>query len=78
MKAGRDEANSSTGRDLVVLKTAIVDAELEKLDLNLRRARGGRRMVSASAYEAGSSAGASLAITPGIGEPMRQAAGKRR
>ena len=79
MKAGRDEANSSTGRDLVVLKTAIVDAELEKLDLNLRRARGGRRMVSASAYEAGSSAGASLAINPGIGEaPMRQTAGKRR
>jgi len=79
MKAGRDEANNSTGRDLVVLKTAIVDAELEKLDLNLRRARGGRRMVSASAYEAGSSAGASLAINPGIGEAqMRQTAGKRR
>jgi len=79
MKAGRDEANNSTGRDLVVLKTAIVDAELEKLDLNLRRAPGGRRMVSASAYEAGSSAGASLAINPGIGEaPMRQTAGKRR
>ncbi len=79
MKAGRDEANSGTGRDLVVLKTAIVDAELEKLDLNLRRARGGRRMVSPAAYEAGSSAGASLAINPGIGEaPTRQTAGKRR
>jgi hypothetical protein len=63
MKAGRDEANSSNARDLVVLKTAIVDAELEKLDLNLRRPRSGRRMVSMTAYEAGSSAGASLAIS---------------
>src|SRR6267154_2736762 len=46
MKAGRDQANSGTGRDLVVLKTAIVDSELEKLDLKLRRPRGASRMVS--------------------------------
>jgi hypothetical protein len=79
MKAGRDEANSSNARDLVVLKTAIVDAELEKLDLNLRQPRSGRRMVSTTAYEAGSSAGASLAIIPGIGEaPMRQTVEKGR
>src|ERR1700675_3702955 len=45
MKAGRDEANSSNGRDLVVLKTAIVDSELEKRDLKLRRPRGASRMV---------------------------------
>jgi len=56
MKAGRDEANNSTGRDLVVLKTAIVDAELEKLDLNLRKQRSASRMVSTTAYEAGSTA----------------------
>ncbi|MGY9105396.1 MAG: hypothetical protein ACKVG0_02440, partial [Alphaproteobacteria bacterium] len=56
MKAGRDEANSSTGRDLVVLKTAVVDAELEKLDLNLRKQRSARRMVSTTAYEAGGTA----------------------
>jgi hypothetical protein len=73
MKAKRDEANSGNGRDLVVLKTAIVDAELEKLDLKLRRPRGASRMVSMTAYEAGSTAGASLAINPGIGEaPTRQ------
>ena len=64
MKARRDEANNSNGRDLVVLKTAIVDAELEKLDLNLRRMRSASRMVSTTAYEAGSTAGASLAINP--------------
>ncbi len=71
MKGLRDEANSSTGRDLVVLKTAIVDAELAKLDLNLRRQRSASRMVSAIAYDAGSTAGASLAISPGIGEAPR-------
>ena len=68
MKSGRDRANTSTGRDLVVLKTSIVDAELEKLDLNLRQQRSVNRMVSPAAYEAGSSAGASLAINPAIGE----------
>ena len=79
MKAGRDKANSSTGRDLVVLKTVIVDAELEKLDLNLRRQRSASRMVSAAAYEAGSTAGASVAINPGIGEaPARQTVRKGR
>jgi hypothetical protein len=68
MKSGRDEANQGTGRDLVVLKAAVVDAELEKLDLKLRTVRRPTRMVSTTAYEAGSAAGASLAINPGIGE----------
>jgi hypothetical protein len=68
MKSGRDEANHSTGRDLVVLKAAVVDAELEKLDLKLRTVRRPTRMVSTTAYEAGSAAGASLEINPGIGE----------
>ena len=71
MKAGRDEVNHGTGRDLVVLKAAVVDAELGKLDLNLRAVRGPSRMVSTSAYEAGSAAGASLPINPGIGEAPR-------
>jgi len=68
MKVGRDEANSGNGRDLVIKKAAIVDDELEKLDLNLRARRGAKRMVSTAAYEAGGAAGASLAINPGIGE----------
>jgi len=72
MKAGRDEANRGTGRDLVVVKTAIVEEELAKLDLTLRTVRDTRRMVSAAAFEAGNAAGASLAINPGIG--MAQAA----
>jgi hypothetical protein len=69
MKVERDAVNNTTGRDLVVLKAAVVDAEFEKLDLNLRSVRRQSRMVSTSSYEAGSAAGASLAINPGIGEP---------
>ena len=66
MKAARDAANENSGRALVVLKSAVVDAELEKLSLNLRTRRASRRMVSADAYEAGGVAGASLAINPAI------------
>ena len=68
MKAARDKVNSGSGRALVVLKAAVVDAELEKLDLKLRTVRRPTRMVSTTAYEAGSVAGASLAINPGIRE----------
>jgi hypothetical protein len=68
MKAGRDAVNSGSGRALVVLKAAIVDEELEKLDLKLRVRRSASRMVSMTAYEAGGLAGAALAINPGIGD----------
>jgi hypothetical protein len=49
-----------------VLKASAVDAEFEKLDLKLRTLRGATRIVSPTAYEAGETAGASLAISPGI------------
>jgi len=66
MKRERDAVNNGTGRDLVVLKASVVDAELGKLDLKLRTVRRATRMVSPTAYEAGEIAGASLAISPGI------------
>ena len=66
MKRERDAVNNGTGRDLVVLKASVVDAELEKLDLKLRTVRRAMRMVSPTAYEAGGAAGVSLAINPGI------------
>ncbi len=67
MKAGRDQANNqSSGRDLVVLKAAVVDAELEKLDLKLRRAPRASRMVSPTAYDAGGAAGAGVVINAAI------------
>ncbi|BAM86462.1 hypothetical protein S58_04470 [Bradyrhizobium oligotrophicum S58] len=68
MKKSRDQVNESTGRGLVVLKTSVVDAEFDKLDLNLRTARSTSRMVSMTAYEAGGAAGATLAINPGVGD----------
>ncbi len=71
MKASRDQVNQSTGRGLVVLKTSVVDAEFDKLDLKLRTRRSQGRMVSMTAYEAGSAAGALLAMVPGIHDGPR-------
>lgn len=68
MKAARDQANAGAGRDLVPIKTAVVDAELDKLNLTLRAVRRPARRVAPSAYEAGGAAGASLAINPGLRE----------
>jgi hypothetical protein len=67
MKRERDAVKDGSGRDLVVLKASVVDAELAKLDLNLRTVSvpGITRMVSPTAYEAGEAVGASLTINPG-------------
>jgi len=65
MKTERDEANwISSGRDLVVVRHAIVDS---KLDLNLRRGRASGKKVAAGAFEAGHAAGQSLALHPAVG-----------
>jgi hypothetical protein len=67
MKRERDAVKDGGGRDLVVLKASVVDAELAKLDLNLRTVSvpGITRMVSPTAYEAGEAVGASVTINPG-------------
>ena len=69
MKRERDAVKNGTGRDLVVLKASVVDTELARLDLKLRTVAGAMRIVSPPAYEAGETAGASLAINPEIREP---------
>jgi hypothetical protein len=66
MKDARDAARNLGRRDLVVLKSAVVDTELEKLGLELRQVRRPTRMVSPVAYDAGGVAGASLTIQQGI------------
>jgi hypothetical protein len=74
MKRARDRVNEESGRALVVVKAAVVDHEFAKLDLRLRTARGGSRMVSPTAYEAGSAAGAAMPINPGVrAEPATKA-----
>jgi uncharacterized protein DUF2786 len=67
MKAERDGVNRSNGRDLVIVKSAIVAEEMARLDLNLRTVRTTKRFVSATAFDAGSAAGSALAVNPGIG-----------
>jgi len=49
-----------------VLKASVVDAELEKLGLELPTVLGAMRMVWPAAYDAGETVGASLTINPGI------------
>ncbi|MGQ0583660.1 MAG: DUF7168 domain-containing protein [Reyranella sp.] len=66
MKAGRDQVNNNSGRGLVVLKAAVVDTELEKLDLRLRTVHRTSRMISPVAYDAGGEAGESFAIKPAV------------
>ena len=66
MKAGRDQVNSGTGRGLVVLKAAVVDTELGKLDLKLRTVHRTSRMISPMAYDAGGEAGQSFTIKPAV------------
>ena len=58
----------SSGRDLVVAKAGIVDAELEKLGLQLRARKGtaGRRVLQ-DAFEQGHEAGLGFEYTPGVG-----------
>lgn len=62
MKAERDRVNGGSGRDLVVVKGAVVDTELARLGLTLRSVPGASRTVSPTAYDSGGAAGASLAI----------------
>jgi hypothetical protein len=66
MKAGRDQVNNSSRRGLVVLKAAVVDTELEKLDLKLRTVHRTSRMISPMAYDAGGEAGQSFTIKPAV------------
>lgn len=68
MKAERDVINAETGRDLVVIKASVVEAEMGKLDLRLRTVRRATRVVSPIAYEAGGIAGSALEINPEIPE----------
>ena len=66
MKEARDRANESTGRSLVVVKSAVVESELAKLDLQLRTVEAPRRMVSPDAYDAGGAAGERVPIHPAV------------
>ena len=58
---------NSSGRDLVIVKADMVDAELSNLGLNLRaRSRSGGRRVLSEAFDQGHTAGLGFSYTPGI------------
>ncbi|HUI22633.1 MAG TPA: DUF2786 domain-containing protein [Methylocella sp.] len=68
MKAERDISNrASSGRDLVPLKTSVIDDELAKLGLSFHAiSRGRRKRVLADAYKAGQIAGYQFEVRAGI------------
>jgi len=68
MKAERDAFNrTSSGRDLVPLKTSVIDDELAKLGLSFHvTSRGRRKRVLADAYAAGQIAGYQFEVRAGI------------
>ncbi len=66
MKADRDRANARTGRAMVVVKTSIVDADLERLGITLQTTRSAGRLVAPDAFDAGGAAGTAFVLTPGL------------
>ena len=69
LREAREAAlRGTSGRDLVVAKADVVEAELAKLGLHLRtRSRSGGRRVRQDAFEQGHEAGLGFEYTPGVG-----------
>lgn len=68
MKDAIKRENSSTGRDLVIVKSAIVAAELDKLGFAFGKARTSRgKAMSGAAYSAGVAAGDKVSFNKGVG-----------
>src|SRR5260370_29570242 len=67
LRQARDVAGGSTnGRALVPIKESIIDAEVERLGLSLRRRRAVRGLVQPAAFSAGPGAGGRFEYRPGI------------
>lgn len=67
LRQARDVAGGITnGRALVPIKESIIDAEMDRLGLSLRRRSAVRRMVVPAAFRAGQEAGERFEYRPGI------------
>ena len=67
LRQARDVTGGSTnGRALVPIKELIIDAEMDRLGLSLRRRSAVRRMVLPAAFSAGQEAGERFEYRPGI------------
>jgi Protein of unknown function (DUF2786) len=74
LKSKRDFTQRSAGRDLVVMKRPAVDAALAALGIVIGRGRGGASPRNTTAYNAGRTAAANVAINQGVaGRASRQA-----
>lgn len=72
MKDARNKYNESTGRSLVIVKSATVAAAFEELGIGLRAGRGRSRSVKDSnAYYAGHEAGNRVQLHSGVGAEAR-------
>lgn len=67
----KDERNRKTkletGRDLVVVKSAIVKRDFDALGLKIRKSRSSRQILDAQAYASGRAAGDGVALNAGVG-----------
>lgn len=64
LKADRVAITRGSGRDLMLVRTGVVEAAFAKLGLDLRAPGGSNRKVAVAAFEAGQAAGAEVAIDP--------------
>lgn len=74
-KTQKAENLQSTGRDLVVVKDAIVKEEWEKLGINLSKAKASKTVKASEDYHAGRAAGDRVSLNQGVGTNNSQRIG---
>lgn len=68
MKERREQdIRRATGRDLVVVRHALVEEEFARLGMTLRAGRSSGKKVAAGSYEAGQAAGRDFVLRKGLG-----------
>ena len=70
MRAEREAAlRGASGRDMVLAKAGIVEAELAKLGLRFRSRRAAERRVNMAAFEQGQEVGERFEVRTGVTRP---------
>lgn len=67
LRNAKEAGAGRTGRDLVIVKNAEVEAAFQALSLNLKKGQARKRYVDSDAFRAGQMAGDKVNITAGIG-----------
>ena len=66
MRAERETAFQTSGRDLVLVKSDVVEAEMAKLGMRFRTRKPASRMIHSRAFDAGHAAGERFEPRPGL------------